>query len=69
MCIEQIIGVILRIFDRFMSPAPRIQPELHCGAVPVVAAREALVGRIEVNRLHQLWPDTGTLRDDTLNAH
>lgn len=55
--------------DMVISPATRIQPELHCCAVPVLAAREALVGRIEVNRLNQLWPYTGTLSHDALHAH
>lgn len=50
-------------------PATRIQTELHRRAIPVLAASEALVGRVEVNRLNELWPDTGALRHDALHAH
>lgn len=57
------------LFSRGTSPAASIQPKLHRGAVPVLAAREALVRGIEVNRFYQLRPDTGTLCDDAFDAH
>ena len=58
-----------RLLALHVSPATGTETKFHGGAIPVFAAREALVGGVEVNRLHQLRPHAGALCHNTLHTH